>query len=73
MMFWNHGVGMGWMTLSILLWMVLIVGVLWIAAHFTWAHAGPNEDSAEAILKRRYANGEIDHDEYERRLNDIRK
>ena len=73
MMFLNHGVGMGWMTLSILLWMVVIIGALWIVSHFTWAHAGPREESAEAILKRRYASGEIDQNDYERRLSDIRK
>ena len=45
MMFWDHGVGMGWMTLSLLLWLVVIMGALWIAAHFTWAHAGPGDDA----------------------------
>jgi uncharacterized membrane protein len=30
-------------------------------------------ESPELILKRRYAHGEIDRDEYERRLSDLRK
>ena len=73
MFFWNHGVGMAWMAASMLLWVLAIALAFWIAARFTWAHEGPRADSPEAILKRRYANGEIDHDEYERRLSDIRK
>ena len=48
---------------------------------FVWAVAraagstgsrGP-EESPEAILKRRYARGEMDDQEYERRLGNIRK
>jgi len=31
------------------------------------------EESAEQILKRRYARGEIDREDYERRLDDIRR
>ena len=73
MMFWDHGWGMGWMTVSFLLWLTVIVGGLWTAAHFTWAHPGPRHESPEAILKRRYARGDIDRDEYQRRLDDIRK
>ena len=34
-------------------------------------HGG--EDSPEAILKRRYASGEVDREEYERKLTDLRK
>ena len=32
-----------------------------------------DEESPEAILKRRYARGELDEQEYERRLNNLRK
>jgi uncharacterized membrane protein len=31
------------------------------------------DDSPETILKRRYARGEIDRNEYERHLSDLRK
>jgi uncharacterized membrane protein len=31
------------------------------------------DDDLETILKRRYARGDIDRDEYERRLSDVRK
>jgi uncharacterized membrane protein len=34
---------------------------------------GSQEDPAEAILKRRYARGEINREEYDQRLTDLRK
>jgi uncharacterized membrane protein len=40
------------------------------------ANAGrprPTAESAEEILKQRYARGEIDRDEYHRRLTDLRR
>jgi putative membrane protein len=60
------------------LWWFVGLGALLL---FVWAiaraagSAGPSrgEDSPDTILKRRYARGEIDRDEYERRLTDLRK
>ena len=68
---------MGWMGL----WMVFgwIVGLavlillVWIV---TRAASGPparTEETPERILKSRYARGEIDREDYERRLDDLRK
>ena len=71
-MFWNHGLGMGWMMVSWLVWLVVIVAVVWVATRAFGAGTGMGE-SPEAILKRRYAKGDIDREEYERRLSDIRK
>jgi len=34
---------------------------------------GPHGESPETILKQRYARGDLDRDEYERRLSDLRK
>ena len=34
---------------------------------------GRGEESPETILKRRYARGEVDREDYERRLTDLRK
>jgi uncharacterized membrane protein len=73
MMFWDHGLTMGWMAIWSLLSLIVFFGALWIAARFLWAPGGPSFESPEAILKRRYASGEINREEYERRLTDIRK
>jgi putative membrane protein len=71
-MFWDHGLGMGWMMVSWLVWLVIIVAVVWVA---TRAMSGGTrlDESPESILKRRYARGDIEREEYERRLSDIRK
>ena len=37
------------------------------------AEKGSSAESAEEILKRRYAQGEIDQEEYERKLQDLRR
>ena len=72
---WSEiGAHMGWMWL----WWLVGLGVLIL---FVWAVAraagssgirGP-EEPPEAILKRRYARGEMDDQEYERRLGNLRK
>lgn len=50
--------------------LVLLVSV--VARGAGSSSARRDEDSPEAILKRRYARGELDEQEYERRLNNLR-
>jgi putative membrane protein len=57
------------------LWMVvpllIVILLVWVVVRFA---SGPStQDTPEQILKRRYARGEIEREEYERRLNDLRK
>jgi putative membrane protein len=67
-MYW----GSGWHMFSWwILWAVLIIGVIWMIRRP--ANPSREDDSPETILKRRYARGEIDREEYERRLADLRK
>jgi putative membrane protein len=72
-MWLDHGWHMGWMFL----WWVLGFAVLaWLVGLIVRAGAGPAAHGGEApevILKRRYARGDVDHEEYERRLSDLRK
>jgi len=61
-----------------LIWLLIIVAVVWVAVRvigggFGAASASLRDDSPEAILKRRYARGEIDREEYDRRLSDVRR
>ncbi|QKY21860.1 SHOCT domain-containing protein (plasmid) [Halolamina sp. CBA1230] len=73
---WNDGHMAGWgvrswgMMLFGLLWMALLVAlpvylVYWLATRSQ--SDGSTEDSALAVLEERYARGEIDDDEFERR------
>jgi putative membrane protein len=59
--------------------MMLIWPILFLLVVLAWyllaKPRGPvgGEDLPELLLKRRYAKGEIDREEYERRLDDLRK
>jgi putative membrane protein len=50
----------------------IIVGIVWAIAR-TNRSGMSRGDSPEAILKRRYASGEIDKDQYEKMLADLRR
>ncbi len=65
------GFGMGFGGLLVVA--LLVVGgvYLWRALERNGEHGAPTaskqEDSAHRVLRERYARGEIDHDEYQRR------
>lgn len=70
----GYGDHMGWMGL----WWILALGVLvafvWVVARAASSSAGTREtDSPEAILKRRYARGELNDQDFDRQLNNLRK
>jgi len=70
----GYGDHMGWMSLWWLLGIGLIALFVWVIARAATAAGPPRSDDApEVVLKRRYARGEIEHDEYERRLHDLRQ
>jgi len=58
-----------------LFWLILLVGVglmiLRGAASFSGSRAA--DESAEEIVRRRYARGEISREEYERLMRDLRR
>jgi len=53
--------------------LVLIGLTVWIVARATSQQGGAVGASSEERLRRRYAEGEIDKEEYETRLKDLRK
>ncbi len=61
------------MSLWWIIGIVLIVALVWAVARPTTRNDHDGGPSAEEILKRRYAKGEIDKDEYESRLQDLRR
>ena len=67
---------MGGMWVWWLLGLALIVLVVWLVARVggsSHENETARHESPEETLKRRYASGEIDSEEYERRLRDLRK
>ena len=78
-MAWDMGDGMGW-SMS---WWMLLGGFLWIAfwggviylivtlVRSSGQNKSAPQDDPIAILKQRYARGEISRDEYERMRHDL--
>jgi putative membrane protein len=64
--------GMGYYGFWWIIAIAIIIGIVWAIAR-TNRSAMPRGDSPEAILKRRYASGEIDKDQYEKMLADLRR
>jgi putative membrane protein len=66
------------MWLGGLLVLVVVVAVIWLLARAAGSGERrrdhrPEAESPEQILKQRYARGEIDREEYESRLADLRR
>lgn len=79
-MHWMEGYGhMGWagggfmglmMLLGTLFWIALFVLIL-VAIMRLWPQPSRREDDALSLLRQRYARGEIDQEEYERKRRDL--
>jgi putative membrane protein len=75
---WDGGPG-PWILFFPLIWAAVVLGVVTVLRRTVWrgrrgswravADAGPGGDSPIAMLGRRFAVGEIDEDEYWRRLS----
>ena len=74
---WDGGPG-PWILFLPLIWAAVVVGVVTLLRRTVWrgrrgpwntVDARPTGDSPLAVLGRRFASGEIDEDEYWRRLS----
>ena len=61
-----------WMALWWVFGLAFFVLIVWVVARAAGGPRGRRDDTPEQILKRRYARGEIEREEYQRRLNDLR-
>jgi putative membrane protein len=73
---WEHGGGPGgtWMLVPLLLWVVFFGLVAWGALRvFSVRQGAGRADSAEEVLRERFARGEVDVETYERSLDTLRR
>lgn len=70
---WSGAERMGAMSVWWMPGIALMVALVWIIARSATRDDEGNGPSAEEILKHRYASGELDRDEYLRRLEDVRR
>ncbi len=64
-MMWFGGMFLGW-----ILWLAVIVGGIWFVAYLVASKRRTSDhstDSSMAILRERFARGEISREEYEQR------
>jgi len=67
--FWHFGGGFMW-----IFWILLIIVLVWVIKAITDSSAGKNSESNDTpleILKKRYARGEINEEEFERRRKEL--
>jgi len=67
------GMGFGWISM-IIVWIVIILGVFYLIKLIAWG--GKKEEPKETaldILKKRYAEGAISKEEFERMKDDLTK
>jgi putative membrane protein len=75
-MMWGWDAGGGWLMMGIgmLIWVALIGLVVWLIIRAVGQRPGTSGlESAEDLLRRRYASGEIDAEEYQSRLETLRR
>lgn len=75
---WMWGMGIFWIFVVV----AVVLAALWVArssrggggaGQGSRVSAPPRDDSPEEILKRRYARGEIDDEEYRHKLEELRR
>lgn len=71
---WPNMGSMGWwMVLWWVAGIIVLVLLVRLVAGSTGGFSRRDDETPEQILKRRYAKGEIDSEEYQRRLADLRR
>jgi putative membrane protein len=62
-----------WMGLWWMFGIAVLILLVWAINRGAGGFSPRTDDSPEAILKRRYARGDLDREEYQRRLEDLRR
>lgn len=71
---WPYMGSMGWwMVLWWIAGIVVLIVLVKLVVGASGGFSSRGDDTPEQILKRRYAKGEIDREDYQRRLEDLRR
>jgi len=65
---WDGDWHMGWMGFWWILTIAVVVAAVWVVVVST---RRGGQETPKQVVKRRYANGEIDRDTYQRMLEDL--
>ncbi len=76
MMGWGYGMGWFWSIIMVVFWVAVIVGIIFLIKWLVIStgaggRSATSADSPLEILKRRYARGEIDKQEFEEKKKDL--
>jgi putative membrane protein len=73
-MFGNYGMGGGGMIFMFLFWVLIIVAAIYLIKSITSKGGGsPSAESADEILRKKYAKGEISREEFEKIKKDLQE
>ncbi len=77
MMGWGYGMGWFGMIIMAAFWVAVVVGIVFLIRWLVLStrasgHKAHAEDSALEILKKRYARGEINKEEFEEKKRDLK-
>jgi uncharacterized membrane protein len=65
---------MAWMGVWWIVGLAFLIAFVWMVTRMVSGPTPPSVDnSPEAIIKRRYAKGELNREQYEQQLSDVRK
>ena len=70
---WGYHGGWLGMGIGMIVWVAVVALVIWLIVRAFSGRAGGGGESAEELLRRRFASGEIDAEEYQKRLEVLRK
>lgn len=75
-MYWgmHHDFGSWWaMGIGLVIWVVIIAVAVWLVVRAVGQGPARSGESAEDLLRHRFAAGEIDEEEYAKRLEVLRR